>query len=205
MNVLHFMRTELRLRVARRHSKPNRLVPKRLPHVERALGYAGAGDLAALDALEQALRDLAAKGNALAGSVTVPLVAGIGAFVRGNYADAILLLAPIMGEIVRIGGTNAQREVFQDTLLEAMLRCGRYDEAEALLRRRLGRRESGRDQFWLGRVHSGRGDAALARASREVGVRLWPDADRDAPEFAAVGDGASIRRTARKDEYAAVG
>ncbi|HEY8741786.1 MAG TPA: hypothetical protein VIU62_01715, partial [Chloroflexota bacterium] len=143
---------------------PTPAIPFMAAHA--ALAYAGAGDLAALEALEQALRDLAAKGNALAGSVTAPLTAGIGAFVRGNYADAILLLAPIIGEIVRIGGTNAQREVFQDTLLEAMLRAGRYDEAEALLRRRLGRRESGRDQFWLGRVHTGRGDAALARASR---------------------------------------
>ncbi|HEY8745548.1 MAG TPA: hypothetical protein VIU62_20865, partial [Chloroflexota bacterium] len=115
----------------------------------------------------------------------------------------ILLLAPIMGEIVRIGGSNAQREVFEETLLEAMLRCGRYDEAEALLRRRLGRRESGRDQFWLGRVHTGRGEAALARASREAGVRLWPNADADAPEFAGVGDGTSRRRSAGEGDDAA--
>ena len=161
-----------------------------------ALAYAGAGDLVALDALEQALRDLTARGNEVAGSVTASLAAGIGAFARGQYDDAVRLLTPIAGEIVRIGGSNAQREVFEETLLEAMLRSGRFDEAEALLRRRLGRRESGRDNFWLGRVYAGRGETALAAEQRRAGAQLWPTADADAPELAAGGNVTSVGRTA---------
>jgi tetratricopeptide (TPR) repeat protein len=168
-----------------------------------ALAYAGTGDLAALEALEQALRDLAAKGNALAGSVTLPLVAGISAYARGEYDAAVSHLAPIMDDLVRIGGSNAQREVFEETLLEALLRAGRYDEAEALLRRRLGRRESGRDNFWLGRVYAGRGETALAAEQRRAGAQLWPTADADAPEFAAGSDNAGAHPTAREEAGAA--
>lgn len=145
-----------------------------------AFAYAGAGDL---DALEQQVREVAAKGNAPASSVSVPLMEGIGAFARGDYDGAVRLLSPVAGEVVRIGGSNAQREVFEETLLEALLRAGRHDEAEALLRRRLGRRESARDRFWLGRANAGRGNAALATESRQAGARLWAGTDADAPEF----------------------
>jgi hypothetical protein len=50
------------------------------------------------------------------------------------------LRASLADQIVRIGGSNAQREVFEDTLLEAYLHAGRYAQAEALLCLRLGRR-----------------------------------------------------------------
>jgi Flp pilus assembly protein TadD len=39
-----------------------------------------------------------------------------------------------------MGGSNAQREVFHDTLVAAALRAGRGEEATALLERRLAKR-----------------------------------------------------------------
>jgi len=50
---------------------------------------------------------------------------------------------------VRIGGSNAQREVFEETLVVAYLRAGQVDQAASLLRKRLGRRPSARDLTWL--------------------------------------------------------
>jgi hypothetical protein len=38
---------------------------------------------------------------------------------------------------VRIGGSRAQRDVFEQTLLSAYLHAGRDDEASRMLRRRL--------------------------------------------------------------------
>jgi hypothetical protein len=58
-------------------------------------------------------------------------------------------LEPVVDQVVRIGGSNAQREVFEDTLLQAYLRAGCYAQAESLLHKRLARRPSARDTLWL--------------------------------------------------------
>ena len=63
--------------------------------------------------------------------------------------EAIRWLEPLDGQLVRVGGSHAQWEVFEDTLLQAYLRAGQLERAEALLRRRLARRSSARDVVWL--------------------------------------------------------
>ncbi len=81
---------------------------------------------------------------------TVPrLCAGAAAFARGDYALAADELGAALPELARIGGSHAQREVFEDTFIAAALRAGRYDKAEARLAERLARRPSGRDRRWL--------------------------------------------------------
>ena len=50
--------------------------------------------------------------------------------------------------MVRIGGSGAQREIVEDTLLVALMRDGQADKARALLDRRLHRRPSPRDVKW---------------------------------------------------------
>jgi len=84
----------------------------------------------------------------------LPLVEGVAAFARAEYETAWRTLEPLSREIVRIGGTNAQREVFEDTLVEAYLRAGQFGKAESLLRRRLNRRSSARDLVWLQRAQA---------------------------------------------------
>jgi tetratricopeptide (TPR) repeat protein len=119
-----------------------------------ALAYAAAGDLAALEKLARGIQLLARQGDALAAAVTLPLVQGIAAFGWGAYDEAADQLQAVAGQLVRLGGTNAQREVFEETLLVAQLRAGRLDRAEALLRHRLARRSSARDLAWLTRARS---------------------------------------------------
>ena len=106
-----------------------------------ALAYAAAHDAEALERLLHGLQALARQGDALAVEVTLPLVQGIAAFGRDDYAEAAERLQAVDGGLlVRLGGTNAQREVFEETLLVALLRAGRLDQAEALLRHRLDHR-----------------------------------------------------------------
>ncbi len=88
-----------------------------------------------------------------------------------------------MGEVVHIGGSHAQREVIEDTLLQAYLRTERFDAAESLLRTRLGRRETARDHFWIGRAQAASGRRGLAATSLGAARAGWHDADPGAPEI----------------------
>ena len=91
----------------------------------------------------------AAAGNALAGDVVVPLARGVRAFADGDAAKAVRELGPLMsGELVRLGGSNAQREVFEDTFIAALIAAGDARAARDLLGPRLARRPSWVDDRW---------------------------------------------------------
>jgi hypothetical protein len=62
-----------------------------------------------------------------------------GAFARGDADAAIGFLAPVADQLVRIGGSRAQRDLFENTLLAAYFRAGRAAEAATFLARRLDR------------------------------------------------------------------
>lgn len=57
--------------------------------------------------------------------------------VEERFKVAARLLEPPLRSLVRIGGTDAQREVFYETLLHAHLRAGEPEEAQHLLAGRL--------------------------------------------------------------------
>jgi len=120
--------------------------------VHAALAYAAVGDHAALSAMEDGLRGLAATGHPIAGTVVLPLVEAITAFASGDWARAIALLEPLEADFHRIGGSHAQWELFQETMVACYLRLGRSGDAAGLLRRRLARRASPRDLAWLARA-----------------------------------------------------
>jgi len=117
--------------------------------VHAALVYASAGDGAAMSALITGLEALHLKGHPIAGSVALPLVRGVGAYVAGDYAGALALLESVDGEIHRVGGSHAQWELFEETMVVCLLRLGRLEPAERLIRRRLNTRSSPRDLVWL--------------------------------------------------------
>ncbi|MFX8824977.1 hypothetical protein ABTM64_20935, partial [Acinetobacter baumannii] len=66
------------------------------------------------------------------------------AFVDGDPAGCAGLLEPMLGEVARIGGSGAQREIVEDTLIVALMRSGDTAKASSLLDRRLHRRPSAR-------------------------------------------------------------
>ena len=151
-----------------------------------ALAFAAAGDDASLDRIISGLREAAEKGSALAREATLPLVQGIQAFAHGEYLEAVRLLEPVFPQLTRIGGSHAQREVFEDTLLEAYLRGEQFDKAEDMLRTRLQQRETVRDTFWLGRAQAGAGQPEAAKAILNTAIERWQDADAEFFELAAL-------------------
>jgi hypothetical protein len=64
--------------------------------------------------------------------VGLPLARGLAAFGRSDYDAVIEYLTPIRPHANLFGGSHAQRDVLQLTLLEAALRGGRHTLARAL-------------------------------------------------------------------------
>ncbi len=108
-------------------------------HVGMAL--AASGDWTAAELQLERLRGRGKKTrNVTLPEVVVPLLEGLHAFARGEYAEAVRKIDPIEGRIVEVGGSHVQREVFHDTLLAAALRGDLEGRATALLERRLAKR-----------------------------------------------------------------
>jgi len=116
--------------------------------IHAALAYASCGDTAALGRLQDGLRELDKKGHPIAGAVALPLVQGIAAFVAGDHAEALRHLEPVAADAHRVGGSHAQWELFEETMVASYLALERYDAALELLGRRLKRRASPRDLRW---------------------------------------------------------
>jgi tetratricopeptide (TPR) repeat protein len=122
-----------------------------------AFAYAASGDEGALGRLVDSFRALDARGHPIAGPIGLPLVQGIAAFAAGDFAGALAHLEPVEAEIHRIGGSHAQWELFEETMVICHLRLGRHDDAIRLLRRRLGERRSPRDLRWLAEAEAAAG------------------------------------------------
>lgn len=107
-------------------------------HVGMALAAAGDWTIAELQ-LERLRQRSKKSKNPTLGEVVVPLMEGLHAFARGDYAGSAARIEPVESRIIEVGGSHAQREVFHDTLLAAALR-GRQARAVSLLERRLAKR-----------------------------------------------------------------
>ena len=151
-----------------------------------ALALAASGDRDGLAMMLNQLQSAAEQGDPFTKEMVVPLVQGISDFAQGAYAKSAQWLEPVCPQLVRIGGSHAQREVFEDTLLEAYLRAEQFDKAEAMLAERLARRTAPRDIFWLGRVQAGRGQREQARASFDAAAQSWRLGDAASPEITAL-------------------
>ncbi len=121
-----------------------------LPFVEMhmALFAAATGNHAALDERLRVIEQRLADGKLLAGPVVPNICRAMRAFASEDYAACVGLLDGVLGEVVRIGGSHAQREIIEDTFIVALIRSGDLPRARALLDRRLHRRPSPRDMRW---------------------------------------------------------
>lgn len=120
------------------------------PHM--AMIEAMMGDKQALERRVATLEGLAANGSLAAGMVVPAIARALLAFAEGDYALTVAFLEPLASDVARIGGSGAQREVVQDTLLIALMRSGEADKARRLLDQRLHRRPSPRDACWREQV-----------------------------------------------------
>jgi tetratricopeptide (TPR) repeat protein len=114
-----------------------------------AMALAAGGDWAGAERQVASLRERAAKDRSgLIDGVVLPLVEGVHAFGRGDYPRAVELIEPARPRFVELGGSRAQRDVFEDTLLEACFRAGDAERAQRLLAERMARRP---DAHWIRR------------------------------------------------------
>ena len=122
-------------RALREHA--NRALPQPgsgLADLHVILALAVMGDDAALDARARQMEAMAREGRYPSGSYLPSLSRGIAAFERGDFPTAIDALAPLVGQNERIGGSRAQHDLIEFTLLKAYLDSGRLEEAQRLLR-----------------------------------------------------------------------
>ncbi len=97
------------------------------------LAQAVMGDDAALDARARQMAELAREGRYPSGPYLPTLARGFAAFERGDFSTVIEALAPLAGENERIGGSRAQHDLIEFTLLRAYLSADRLEEARGLI------------------------------------------------------------------------
>lgn len=111
--------------------------------------------------------------RAMTARIGLPACRALVAFGRGDHATAVDLLAPIRHRVNEFGGSHAQRDVVQKTLLEAGLRSGRLDLARVLVSERINVRPASPFN-WLKHadVAEALGDTATASVARSRAKKL---------------------------------
>jgi tetratricopeptide (TPR) repeat protein len=107
--------------------------------VHTAIACVANEDFAGLDKLVGEMRARLEAGKLPPGRVVPLLADAFAAYAREDWPRAVALLEDALPEVVRIGGSRAQRDLVADTLLAAYLKSGRVDDARALIARRTGR------------------------------------------------------------------
>jgi tetratricopeptide (TPR) repeat protein len=124
--------------------------------VHAVMAYVGADRLdqarAVVDRLERyvaANRSASSGANAAVGTnvamtaeVGLPLAQGLLAFGEQRYGAVVDALAPIRHHLQQFGGSHAQRDAFQRTLVDAALASGQTSLARGLLAERLSVRDT---------------------------------------------------------------
>lgn len=113
---------------------------------------AATGDRGAATARIEALTGSLEQGTLAAGPVVPAICHAALDFADGDYSGCARHLEAQRGEVMRIGGSGAQREIIEDTLLVALMRGGEAEKARDLLDSRLHRRPSPRDSRWRNEI-----------------------------------------------------
>lgn len=114
--------------------------------VHAVMAYAGAGRLSDAERLvkdrEQwlARTDTSVSNHAMTRKIGIPVCRALIAYRQRQYARVVELLVPIRYHLNSFGGSHAQRDAIQRTLVEAAIRSGRHDLARTLLSERINLR-----------------------------------------------------------------
>jgi hypothetical protein len=111
------------------------------------MAYVGTGDLDRARAVVTALERVAGEGDShttgweMTSAVGLPVCRSLLSFGIGKYDQVLDELLPIRTRVHEFGGSHAQRDAVERTLLEAAIRAGRHELAGALVSERLANRE----------------------------------------------------------------
>ena len=98
-----------------------------------ALAQAVAGDDDALVERDRQIDELVRHGRYPSGPLVPEVSRGFAAFERRDFSAAIDALEPAAGELERIGGSRAQLDLVEFTLLKAYVRADRLEDARRML------------------------------------------------------------------------
>ncbi|MFF6779326.1 tetratricopeptide repeat protein [Streptomyces sp. NPDC012510] len=109
----------------------------------------------------------------MTGEIGLPVCEALVAYARGDHPAVVELLWPIRRRLHTFGGSHAQRDAIQRTLLEATLRARRDDLARLLLGERTGLSPHS-PYNWLGqaRLAEALGEAGRAAVARDTATEL---------------------------------
>ncbi|WP_030688164.1 tetratricopeptide repeat protein, partial [Streptomyces sp. NRRL B-1347] len=111
--------------------------------VHAVMAYVGAGRLGDAERLIGArqgwLRDAGAglSNVAMTAEIGLPVCRALVAYGRRRYGEVVDLLLPVRRRLQEFGGSHAQRDALQKTLVEAALHAGRHDLGRTLLSERI--------------------------------------------------------------------
>ena len=119
------------------------------PDLHVVLAQSVAGDGAGLEARIRQIEDMARAGRYPSGSVIPAASHAFAAFQRGDFPAVIDTLEPLLAQSERIGGSRAQTDLVEFTLLKACVEAGRFED----LRRLVGARRPGPAGIPVAGVH----------------------------------------------------
>ena len=155
-------------RLAAEAAAAAREVLDRAPHfplLGACFALAAAGDADTLRVLAVAL---AADARPARADLLAPVARALAALAAQEPGAAVAELDAVLPGLARVGGSNAQREVVEDTLLHALLADGRAERARTLLLARLERRDHVPDRRLLARCRAATADADTVRCRHPV-------------------------------------
>ena len=118
------------------HDFANRAFPRAgvaFSDMHIALAQVVAGNDAALEARARQIDELARQARYPSGPFVPAVSRAFAAFERRDFSAAIAALEPIAGELERLGGSRAQLDLVEFTLLKAYLGADRLDDARRML------------------------------------------------------------------------
>ena len=128
--------------------------------VHAVLAMLGAGEVAHAESwvarcAQRALMpsDASRSNHLMAREVGLPLMRGLLALARGDADGAVDLIAPVRGTAARFGGSHAQRDLIDQTLLAAAALGGRRNLGRALLNERtMAKPVTPLTRYWIERL-----------------------------------------------------
>ncbi|MFI9591725.1 tetratricopeptide repeat protein [Nonomuraea sp. NPDC052265] len=147
--------------------------------VHAVMSYVGAGRIGEAEKLVASRQAYALESRpgvtnvAMTSRVGLPVCRALVAYGRGDFGAVVDLLYPIRHRVDEFGGSHAQRDAVQKTLLEAALRGGRHEVARVLVSERIGVRPCSPFN-WLKQaaLADGLGDRATAATARRRATTL---------------------------------
>lgn len=103
------------------------------------IALAETGRQEAVEQMLASMREAARRSGAEApvfADIGVPLCEALAAYHRGDFHKTVDLLLPLRYGLAQIGGSHAQRDLFEQVVVQAALKAGRFELARALLSER---------------------------------------------------------------------